>query len=393
MEDAPEHALEPIVPIEVAGNRLTLLPDGPERLDALIALIDGAEASLRILYYIWENDASGRRVRDALVAAVGRGVAVSLLVDGFGAANAPASFFAPLVEAGARFCRFVPRFGRRYLLRNHQKLALADERKVIVGGFNIAADYFGTIEEGAWRDLGLIVEGDGCACLGRYFDDLFKWALKPDGKMRQLRRVLNKHSVTDGRLRWLFGGPTRRLSPWARAVRRDIRKARRLDIVAAYFAPGPILMRRSGNVARRGAARLVTAAKSDNRATIGAARHTYWALLKRGVRIFEYQPTKLHTKLFVIDDVVHIGSANFDMRSLFLNLEMMLRIEDAAFAAAMRRFVDGEVARSEEITRGAHHARRTWLNRVRWAFAYFLVAIADFRITRRLNFAGEPDPR
>jgi len=138
---------------EVDGNRLTLLPDGPQRLEALIALIDEARTSLRLLYYIWCEDESGTRVRDALVRAAERGVEVALLVDGFGAADAKEDFFAPLSEAGARFCRFVPRYGRRYLLRNHQKLALADGRRVIIGGFNISDDYFGTIEEGAWRDL------------------------------------------------------------------------------------------------------------------------------------------------------------------------------------------------------------------------------------------------
>lgn len=392
MTDVAEAEKTPAMPVEVAGNRLTLLADGPERLAALLALIDGAQDSLRILYYIWDHDAVGTRVRDALAAALARGVKVSLLVDGFGAANADDDFFRPLTEAGASFCRFVPRFGRRYLLRNHQKLALADGRKVIFGGFNIGNDYFGTIAEGAWRDLGLIVEGESCSALVRYFDDLFKWAKKPDGSMRSLRRVLQKHSKTDGKLHWLFGGPTRRLSPWAKAVRKDMRFARRLDIIAAYFAPGPVLLRRSGNVARRGVVRLVTAAISDNNATIAAARYTYWTLLKRGVRIFEYQPTKLHTKLFVIDGVVHIGSANFDMRSLFLNLEMMLRVDDPAFAEAMRGYVDGEVANSLEITREAHKAQRTLLNRIRWAIGYFLVAIADYRITRRLNFAGEADP-
>jgi cardiolipin synthase len=392
MEGVPTEGPAPIAPIEVAGNRLTLISDGPERLEALIGLIAGAQESLRILYYIWEDDPVGRRVRDALTAAQLRGVQVSLLVDGFGAAYAPDGFFRPLIEAGARFCRFVPRYGRRYLLRNHQKLAVADGRKVIVGGFNIGADYFGTVADGAWRDLGLIVEGDSVACPVRYFDDLFRWALKPDGSMRQLRRVLQKHSKTDGKLHWLFGGPTRRLSPWAKAVRKDMRHAKRLDIIAAYFAPGPVLLRRSGNVARRGEVRLLTAAKSDNNATIAAARYTYWTLLKRGVRIFEYQPTKLHTKLFVIDGVVHIGSANFDMRSLFLNLEMMLRIEDSAFAGAMRRYVDGEITESVEVTRESHKAQRTFLNRLRWAFGYFLVAIADYRITRRLNFADEAEP-
>ncbi|WP_114954008.1 phospholipase D-like domain-containing protein [Sphingosinicella terrae] len=387
MEEQPT-----IEKLAVDGNRLTLLPDGAQRLEALIRLIDDAQETLRILYYIWENDATGRRVRDALTQACRRGVTVSLLVDGFGAANATEAFFQPLVEAGCRFCRFVPRFGRRYLLRNHQKLALADGSRVIIGGFNIADEYFGTIESGAWRDLGLLVEGPGVACLAPYFDDLFRWAAKSDARIRDLRRILGRRSVTEGKLHWLFGGPTRRLSPWARAFRRDLRSAKRLDLVAAYFAPGPALLRRSGNVARRGKVRLVTAARSDNSATIGAARHSYWLLLKRGVRIFEYQPTKLHIKLFVLDEVVHIGSANFDMRSLYLNLEMMLRVEDAAFAEAMRRFVDGEIAQSIEITMEAHRGQRTLFNRLRWGFAYFLVAIADYRISHQLNFSGEPMP-
>ena len=72
---------------KVDGNRLTFLPDGPDRLEALVALIDGAKNSLRLLYYIFAADASGDRVRDALVAATERGVAVSLLIDGFGSSK------------------------------------------------------------------------------------------------------------------------------------------------------------------------------------------------------------------------------------------------------------------------------------------------------------------
>jgi cardiolipin synthase len=381
-----------IAPHEVAGNRLTLLPDGPQRLDALIGLIDEARESLRLLYYIWCEDEAGTRVRDALVRAAERGIEVALLVDGFGAADAREDFFAPLAEAGARFCRFVPRYGRRYLLRNHQKLALADGRKVIIGGFNISNDYFGTIAEGAWRDLGLQVEGDSVDCLIGYFEALFAWALKPEARIRDLRHLLNQNSVTEGKLHWLFGGPTRRLSPWARAVRRDMKRAGRLDIIAAYFAPGPLLMRRIGNVARRrrgSLVRVITPAKTDHQSTVGAARHTYWALLKRGAHIFEYAATKLHTKLFVLDDVAYLGSANFDMRSLFLNLELMLRVDDKAFAEAMRLYVDGEVADSTEITLEAHRKQRTLINRIKWGIAYFLVAIADYRIAHRLNFAGE----
>jgi cardiolipin synthase len=375
-----------IAPMEVAGNRLTLLPDGPGRLAALIALIDGATETLRILYYIWADDDSGRQVRDSLVAAAARGVAVSLLVDGFGSSGAPTGFFQPLIDAEARFCRFVPRWGRRYLLRNHQKLVLADGGKAIVGGFNISDDYFGTAETGAWRDLGLQVEGPKVEPLVGYFEALFDWAETPNASVRRLRRILSRHSSEEGPVDWLFGGPTRRLSPWARSVKADMMKAVGIDMIVAYFAPSFSMLRRFYGIAKRGRARIVTAALSDGRTTVEAARFSYWRLLKRGVEIYEYQPTKLHTKLIVIDDVVHIGSANFDMRSLYLNLEMMLRIDDAAFAGMMRRFIDGEIGMSERITPAAHRARMTWWNRLKWSLAYFVVATADYNLTRRFNF-------
>jgi cardiolipin synthase len=130
---------------------------------------------------------------------------------------------------------------------------------------------------------------------------------------------------------------------------------------------------------------VITPSKTDHDVAIAAARHTYHRLLSRGVRVFEYQPLKLHTKLFVIDDVVHIGSANFDVRSLFLNLEIMLRIEDKEFADHMRGYFEGELADSREINAEAHE-KAGFLTRLRWAAAYYLMAVVDASVTRRLNF-------
>src|SRR3546814_17737133 len=76
--------------------------------------------------------------------------------------------------------------------------------------------------------------------------------------------MLQKHSETKGRLHWLFGGPTRRLSTWARSVRRDMRRAKRLDLIAAYFAPSPTLLHRMATVRRRGRLRLVTSSNIDH---------------------------------------------------------------------------------------------------------------------------------
>lgn len=375
---------------EVAGNRLTLLPDGGDRLRALVALIDGASRSLRLLYYIYAADAAGRQVRDALVRALDRGVAVALIVDGFGTPAAD-DFFDPLETGGAEVCRFIPRFGRRYLLRNHQKMALADEARAIIGGFNIEDGYFADDEDGeGWRDLGLLVDGPAAARLAGYFDALAAWTRTPRAPIRTLRRALGAWSDQEGPIRWLMGGPTRRLNPWALAVKADLRLAVRLDIVAAYFAPNPAMLRRIEGVARRrGEARVLTAARSDNDATIAAARHCYARLLRRAVRIFEYQPARLHTKLLIADDAVHVGSANFDMRSLYLNLELMLRIEDRAFADHIRGYVAGELRRSRRITRAIHRARASVLNRIVWALCYFAVAVVDYNVSSRLNIGQE----
>jgi cardiolipin synthase len=329
-------------------------------------------------------------VRQAMIDAAKRGVEVNLIVDGLGSEHAEAArFFEPLRDAGVAVCRFVPRWGRRYLLRNHQKLALADEARVIIGGFNIQDSYFGTEDEQAWRDLGFYIEGPSAAHLTGYFDALDGWAKREHPPLRALRALLSKWSEPEGKTRWLFGGPTRNPSPWARAIRADLKKAKRADLISAYFAPSPGMLRRLDRIGQRGRARLVLASKNDHGAAIWASRFTYAGLLRKGVEIFEYQPTKLHTKLFLIDDVVYIGSANYDIRSLYLNLELMLRIEDEAFARHVLGYIEGEIANSEPITPEIYRARTSPWMRVKQAAAFFVMTVLDYNVTRRLNFGRE----
>ena len=376
--------------LTVDGNRLTFLPDGPERLDALVGLIDGAKQSLRLLYYIFLGDASGERVRAAILRAIDRGISVALLIDGFGSADTPDDYFADMPKKGAKFCRFNPSYGRRYLLRNHQKLALADAEsddcRVLIGGFNIADDYFAPAGPTAWRDVGLIVAGPAAARLAPYFDRLMEWSLSKHSTMRTLRRMIYKFSETSGRLQWQLGGPTAKLSPWGVATCRDLVHSRDVEMIAAYFAPTGGMLKRIARAGKRGRARVVTAAKSDNVSTIAAARFTYGRLLKRGVEVFEYVPSKLHTKLVILDDIAHIGSSNLDIRSLYLNMELMLRVDDAEFAQMMRGYFEGELAHCLQITPKLQNKRASLLNRIRWAVSFFLVTSFDYGVTRRANF-------
>ena len=146
-------------------------------------------------------------------------------------------------------------------------------------------------------------------------------------------------------------------------------------------------MRRIAGLSKRGGqSRIIVPGKTDNAATIGASRLLYGYLLKRHARIYEYQPKRLHTKLVIVDDAIYIGSANFDLRSLFINVEMMLRIEDQVFADHARSVIDILQEQAESITPELHRSRRSFLNRLRWTISYFVVNTLDYSVTRRLNF-------
>jgi cardiolipin synthase len=387
MADQPPTRRAPIC-AQIAGNRLELIESGQERFGMLLSLIAGAESSIRMLMYMFNPDRDGDAVRDALTDAARRGVDVKLLIDGFGSAATP-EFFRELAEAGGDHCVFHPSYGRRYLLRNHQKLIVVDRQTVLIGGANIDAAYLDDRSAKHWRDLWLRLDGPEAALPGRYFDALFRWSKRKDAKLRSLKRMTREYSEWRGPLQWQFSGPLSLRHSWGRSIGRDIKRARQLDMIFAYFAPPGAMIRRIGRVARRGRARVVNAAKSDNNATIAAARHSYSRLLRRHVEIYEYQPAKLHTKLAIVDDTVHIGSSNFDYRSLFINLEIMLRIKDGAFADAMRGYFESELTDCNPITPEVHKRRAALWRRFKWALAHYLVNIMDYTVTRRLNFRAE----
>ncbi len=112
--------------VQAQGHSFTFLPHGADRLSALIEMIESAQASIAMYYYLFDDDVCGTQVRDALADAARRGVAVRLIVDDFGN-DAGRAFFDPLIEAGGSFALFSSRWSMRYLVRNHQKIVIADD--------------------------------------------------------------------------------------------------------------------------------------------------------------------------------------------------------------------------------------------------------------------------
>jgi cardiolipin synthase A/B len=382
--DPFEHAYPAPFAVSAHGHEFEFLPDGVHRFDALLAMIERATRSLDLFYYMFQDDPAGQVVLDALISAQRRGVQVHLIVDRFGT-DADEAFFQPLVEAGARFAIFSPRWNVRYLIRNHQKLAVIDREIALLGGFNISEHYFKPSEANGWADLGVVVKGPVVEDVCRWFHQLSQWTENCDRQFRAIRAMLRRWDPGQGPVQFLVGGPARTPRSWNRAVRRDLVKATKLDLAMAYFSPPRSYRRLIRALAKRGSARLVLAGKSDNSTTIAAARATYGGLIKAGAQIYEFQPCKLHMKLIVIDDVTYFGSANFDHRSLRVNMELMVRVESAELAAQVRGLIDTMAEVSEPITARLHRQRRGMLGGLRWALGWFLVSVVDYTVARRLN--------
>ena len=357
---------------------------GDDRLGSLIELIDGAEQSLQLCFYMFQPDHAGTKVRGALIRAAQRGVSVHLIIDAFGS-DAPESFFAPIVRAGGRVSVFLPRWNVRYLIRNHQKFAIIDRKRVMTGGFNVSDHYFASPQENGWADLGVTVSGPIVARFIAWFEELEAWVNQKGSQFFAIRRMVRDWDEGEGSVQLLLGGPTRITSAWARRVKLDIARGSRLDLVMAYFSPPRSIRRLIRKLSRKNSAKLVMAGKSDNTTTIGASRALYGALLRDDVEIYEFDACKLHTKLLVIDDVTYFGSANFDLRSIRLNLELMVRVEDAELAQRMRQAIAHMAAAGTPITREWHRHNATWINRIRWRLSWFMVSVLDYTVTRRLN--------
>ncbi len=164
-----------------------------------------------------------------------------------------------------------------------------------------------------------------------------------------------------------------------------------MKIVAAYFLPTWRLRRQIAATAQKGGqVQLVLAGKSDVKLSQSAGRSLYRRLLRAGVEIHEYQPQILHAKLVIIDDAVYVGSANFDLRSLHFNYELMVRVRSEEFAAQARGIFAAQLAHCRRITFDDWRTSRTFWERVKQRFAYLLLVRIDPYIAR-WQWRGLPD--
>lgn len=368
------------------GNRIAALRNGEQAYPAMLEAIAAAVVSVDLSTYIFENNATGHRFVDALVAARQRGVRVRVLLDGMGEWYSPGAH-RRLRRGGLDVRSFNP---LRLLppnlavnLRNHRKLLVVDGAVAFAGGINIGDRHLlvPPCTKHPVADLHFQLRGPVVADLQRVFTDTWRQAggdLPTAVDVKELSAAASTGAGGPSQCRVIADGPDETLDQLALVLQSAVSAARHsVRIMTPYFLPSRELMAGLQSAALRGVAvTILLPARSNLPYVHWATRNLLWELLDREVRVF-YQPAPFnHGKLLVVDEsYVLVGSANIDPRSLRLNYELGVEVFDPVFGADMSGLFDTLVARSRPVT-GAEMNGRSLAVRTRdalcWLFSPYL---------------------
>jgi cardiolipin synthase len=350
----------------------------------MLAAIDEARQSVALEMYTFAPGALAERFGQALLAARQRGLRVRVLLDAIGSINLPSGFWKALRAAGGEVRTFNPLTLNRFGIRDHRKLLVCDERVAFIGGFNIASEYDGDGVTRGWCDVGLKIEGPLARELAVSFDEMFARADFQHKRFLRLADATAKKTVHAPNEQLLLSGPGRGRNPIKVALKRDLVHAQQVQIMVAYFVPPWRLRRQLVNVARRGGkVQLILAGKSDVALAQLAGRSLYRRFLKKDLGLYEYQPQILHAKLFIIDGIVYVGSANLDPRSLKINYELMIRFTGHGMAERARELFSNALHYCRRISLEDWSKSRSLWQRLKQRWAYFLLVRVDPYVAQR----------
>jgi cardiolipin synthase len=345
------------LPVEASGAAsettaagVTWLDDGIGAYETFLREIRGAKRSIRLVTFVVADDTTGRTLVEALIERAAAGVEVRLLLDDFLRFHAPHDLLRKLEAAGGQVQRFMPLvhvpFRGRGNLRNHRKIALFDGERAIVGGMNLADEYMGPApSETRWRDLSTLVTGDAVSTLDAIFRADWEFA-----SQKRLTAPPSPPSPGSVALRVIPSGPDSPSDPIYDALLMAVFRAEsRFWISTPYFIPDEPLMRALAIAARRGIdVRIFVPARSNHLLADLVAGPCLRELEAEGVRVHRHR-IMLHAKSILVDETLAVvGSANFDMRSLFLDYEIALFFSGKQEVTRLTAWFEATRARSDD---------------------------------------------
>ncbi|MGA1824670.1 MAG: cardiolipin synthase [bacterium] len=337
----------------VDGNYIEYLPNGEIAYARIREVLEQSENSIDITAFILGNDEVGQSIVDILVRKALDGVKVRLILDSLGSLRTKGKFVDPLRNAGGRVGIFMPIFPvhRKWSahLRNHRKLIISDNQVAIMGGMNFASQYMGAYPDKArWHDFDILIKGPIISEFGKIFSA--DWHFSTGGKYLSYRWDADHyppdHYDQNITAQVSASGPDVPDNPLSDAILTALIEAKeRIWIITPYFIPDEPLLKTLALLARWGRdIHLIIPARSNHKLADLARGFYLRNLLANGVKIYFYDAGMLHSKIILIDNSIAIvGSANLDIRSLYLNYEIALFIYTPSQVAALAKIIQRDI--------------------------------------------------
>ncbi len=394
-----------IEPDYCEGNDLQLLCGGKDFFAQLEQQLDSAKKEVFVETYIFENDASGQRIAKALARAAQRGVAVHLVIDGFGSKSIHDELIEVFASGPVQWQIFRPEktyltLERQRLRRLHRKLSVIDGETAFVGGINMLDDYndpnFGALTQPRF-DFAVQIRGPLVASIHQVVSRMW-WQLSLT--RRNKKQLLANTSDSGAMQRSRFALPDSIVSVVAVAgslkakfiprdnfrfraaiensyLRAIDRSKREIVIANAYFLPGIKFRRSLIQAAKRGVrVRLLLQGLAEYKLQHWATQALYQELLQAGIDIYEYKRSFLHAKVAVMDDWSTVGSSNIDPFSLLLAREANVVINDPGFARQLQTQIELGMAQGAQQVSPQQHMRLSWPKRLVHKGAFIVLRFA-----------------
>ncbi len=376
------------------NNRIALLQNGEMFFASMEAALDRATHEIYLETYIFENDAAGRRIAEALKRAASRGVKTRLLIDGYGSIRLPNSVVDSLDAAGVMVLKFRPKTSpwtlrRRRLRRLHRKIAVVDRTVAFVGGINIIDDMDAQGRRSPCHDYAVSVEGP----LVKEIHDSVRrvWArvawtrMRPGWSRDDDVYVPSTESNGPMHSAFLVRDNILHRRDIENAYLQEIEKARyEIILASAYFFPGLNFRHALLDAAGRGVrVVLLLQGKMDHRLLHYASHALYGSFLDAGIEIYAYHKGKMHAKVAVIDEHWStVGSSNLDPFSLLLSLEANVVIDDESFAGQLKHSLEQAIKIGARRISGsnwrAQPARLRLTSWLSYGMVRFMMGIAGY---------------
>lgn len=326
----------------VPNHHVQLLWGGEPYFNLLVHLIEHARESVHLQVYIYEADTTGMLVADALIAAVKRGVAVYVLVDGYGSQKLPRAFVAHLRNNGVRFRIFEPLMRSRHFYfgrRLHRKVTVVDARYAVVTGINIGDKYNDLPGQEAWLDAAVYLEGEAAidlceACWTTWRN--FRIPRQSSSGCRAAATAIHIAPTHRCAIRVRRNDWVRRKHEISQTYREIFQKANNeIILLSSYFLPGRSVQKSIEAAARRGVRiRVISCSQMDVPLVKQAERYMYNWLLRHGIEIYEYHGKMLHGKVATCDrEWMTVGSFNVNDLSARVSVELNVDLRGEAVLA------------------------------------------------------------